>query len=362
MGTQGDIVKVLDQAQGENWALYQADTVEAIRGIPDESVGYSIFSPPFASLYTYSASERDMGNARTHAEFHEHLSFLLGELLRITKPGRLLSMHCMLLPTTKARDGEIGLIDFRGELIRASVEAGWIFHSEVTIWKDPVTAMQRTKALGLLHKQLKKDSCMSRQGIPDYLCTFRRPGENLERVTHPDTITEMRSASGADDSYLIVSPIFPVERWQRWASPIWSVTEERDWNGFQPWATASGVDDEGFAVYCSPNESNQDKRGILAGDTLQRESAREERDERHVCPLQKEVIRRGVLLWSNPGDVVFDPFAGIGSAGFVACREGRKFIGIELKRSYYEQAVKNLRGALKQTSLLDLIQPTDSVG
>lgn len=282
-------VRVIDQyLDGARFALYHADAIEVLRGIPDESVHYSIFSPPFASLYTYSASPRDMGNCSSHDEFAAHFRYLVPELYRIVMPGRLLSFHCMLLPTSKAKDGFIGLTDFRGVLIREFQEAGWIFHSEVVIWKDPVTAMQRTKALGLLHKQLKKDSCMSRQGIADYLVTMRKPGDNSERVTH-------------------TNESFPVSLWQRFASPVWM--------------------------------------DIDPGDTLQRGSARDHEDERHICPLQLEVIRRAVRLWTNRGDVVLSPFAGIGSEGFVALEEGRRFVGVELKRSYYEQAVRNLSGA-----------------
>lgn len=300
---------VIEQADGNNWTLYNGDCVEVVRALPIDSVHYSIFSPPFASLYVYSDSPRDMGNCATHAEFYQHFTFLVAELLRVTKPGRLLSFHCMNLPTSKSRDGFIGIDDFRGDLIRMFREAGWIYHSEVVIWKDPVTAMQRTKALGLLHKQIKKDSCMSRQGIPDYLVTMRKPGDNHEPVAHAD-----------ED--------FPVKLWQRYASPVWM--------------------------------------DIHPSDTLQKESAREEKDERHICPLQLEVIRRGLKLWTNPGDVVLSPFAGIGSEGYVACggatREGftvdggpRRFVGVELKASYYEQAVANLRavetGAGAQQSL-----------
>ena len=254
--------------------------------MPDQSVDYSIFSPPFASLYVYSNSDRDMGNCQTHGEFYEHFSFLVPELLRVTKPGRLLSFHCMNLPTSKTRDGYIGITDFRGLLIKMFVDAGWIFHSEVCIWKDPVTAMQRTKALGLLHKQIKKDSCMSRQGIPDFLVTMRRPGDNIEPVSHTN-----------ED--------LPVTLWQRLASPVWM--------------------------------------DINPSDTLQFRSAREEKDERHICPLQLEVIRRGIRLWTNPGDVVLSPFGGIGSEGYVALQEGRRAVLVELKRSYYEQAVRNLQ-------------------
>lgn len=275
---------------GEGWTMHLGDAVDVVGHLPDESVGYAVFSPPFASLYTYSALPNDMGNCRTHAEFYEHFQFLTGELFRVLKPGRNLSFHCMNLPRSKERDGIIGIWDFRGELIRIFERAGFVYHSEVCIWKDPVTAMQRTKAIGLLHKQLKKDSCLSRQGIADYLITMRKPGENSERVTHTNTS-------------------FPVSRWQQWASPVWM--------------------------------------DIDPSDTLQRESAREYEDERHICPLQLEVIRRALVLWSNIGDVVLSPFAGIGSEGYVALQQSRSFIGVELKESYYEQAVRNLQAAKK---------------
>jgi hypothetical protein len=281
--------QVLNQCVTERFAAYQGDSAEVIRGIPDNSIGYSIFSPPFASLYTYSNSARDMGNVRNHAEFFEHLGWLTGELLRVTKPGRLLSFHCMLLPTSKERDGVIGLTDFRGDLIRAFASAGWIHHSEVVIWKDPVTAMQRTKALGLLHRTIRKDSSMSRQGIPDYLVTMRKPGVNAEedRISHSDDL--------------------PVSEWQRLASPVWM--------------------------------------DVNPSDTLQKKSAREDKDERHICPLQLEVIRRGLKLWSKRGDTVLSPFMGIGSEGVVSVEMGRRFVGIELKESYYKQAVANLKAA-----------------
>jgi DNA modification methylase len=280
---------------GEGWEMRLGDCVEIIKKIKDNSIHYSIFSPPFASLYTYSASERDMGNSRTHAEFFKHLSFLAPELERVLLPGRLLSFHCMNLPTSKERDGVIGITDFRGELIRVFKDAGFVFHSEVCIWKDPVTAMQRTKALGLLHKQIKKDSCMSRQGIPDYLVTMRKAGENPERVTH-------------------TNESFPVSLWQRYASPVWM--------------------------------------DINPSDTLQRKSAREDADERHICPLQLQVIRRAVELWTNPDDLVLSPFAGIGSEGYVALQSERRFLGIELKESYFKQAVANLKTARQQTNKL----------
>lgn len=288
------MVNVLDQQIGDAYALYNADCVEVAKGLADASIHYTIFSPPFASLYTYSNSDRDMGNVKDGAEFAAHFKFLVPELLRITKPGRLLSFHCMNLPTSKARDGYIGITDFRGELIRTFVEAGWIYHSEVCIWKDPVTAMQRTKALGLLHKQIKKDSCMSRQGIADYLVTMRKPGDNQEPVTH-------------------TNETFPVSVWQRYASPVWM--------------------------------------DIDAGNTLQKEGAREADDERHICPLQLDVISRALELWTNPGDTVFSPFTGIGSEGHVALKMGRRFVGSELKASYFRQAHKNLVQAYAQLEI-----------
>lgn len=281
-------INCIDQESTNRWAMYRGDSVELIKAIPDNSIHYTVYSPPFASLYTYSASDRDMGNCKTHAEFGKHFAFLLHDLHRVTMPGRLMSFHCMDLPLTKERDGVIGLRDFRGMLIRAAEAAGWTLHSQVVIWKDPVTAMQRTKALGLLHKQIKKDSCRSRQGIPDYLVTMMKVGTNPEPVGH--TAEE-----------------FPVKLWQRYASPVWM--------------------------------------DINPSDTLQRESAREEQDERHICPLQLEVIRRAIFMWSNPDDIVLSPFAGIGSEGYVSIQEGRRFVGCELKGSYYQQAVNNLHNA-----------------
>lgn len=284
----------LNQSTGEGWSLYHGDCVEVIQGLPPKSIDYSIFSPPFASLYTYSNSPRDMGNCRSHAEFFEHFDFLVQQLARVMKPCRNVSFHCMLMPTSKERDGYIGLRDFRGELIRAFQARGFIYASEVCIWKDPVTAMQRTKALGLLHKTVRENASMSRQGIPDYLVTMRAPGDIEERVKHDPKQ-------------------YPVDKWQKVASPIWTDIDPQD--------------------------------------TLQYQSAREHEDERHICPLQLEVIRRGVDLWTNPGDVVLSPFAGIGSEGHVSLQMGRRFIGVELKTSYFEQAARNLANALAQSDL-----------
>jgi hypothetical protein len=303
------MTKIVDQASGNNWKMYNGDCVKILGMLPDSYVDYQIFSPPFASLFVYSCDPRDFGNCASYEDFFEQYDHLTREQYRISAPGRLLSAHCMLLPTSKTKDGYIGLRDFRGDLIRAYQKAGWIYHSEVAIWKDPVVAVNRTKALGLLFKQLVKDSGMSRQGINDYVVTFRKPGDNANPVTKdPDE--------------------FPVERWQRYASPIW--------------ATLGESDDERF-LRCSDTETSDPSSGIDPGDTLNFRAAREERDEAHLCPLQLGVIRRCIKLWTNPGDVVLSPFAGVGSEGHVALQEGRKFIGAELKPSYWRQAVKNLQ-------------------
>lgn len=282
------MTSVVDQIVTEDYALYCGDCVEVLRGLPSDSMHYSVFSPPFASLYTYSNSERDMGNCRNADEFFGQFQFCLDELHRVMMPGRLVSMHCMDLPTSKIRDGVIGLSDFPGDLIRAAEKSGFVYHSRVTIWKDPVTAMQRTKAIGLLHKQLKKDSALSRQGIADYIVTMRKRGDNPEPIAH-------------------TNESFPVQVWQRYASPVWM--------------------------------------DIDPSDTLQYRAARHINDERHIAPLQLGVIRRCIELWSNPRDVVLSPFAGIGSELYVAVQMGRRGLGAELKQSYYEQAVRNLSTA-----------------
>lgn len=285
-------MSIIDQVTTDEWTMIHGDCVEALQELPDHSVGYSIFSPPFSSLYTYSNSPRDMGNCRDDDDFFEHFGFLIEQLRRVMMPGRDVSFHCMLLPTSKVRDGVIGLKDFRGDLIRAFQSHGFVFHSEVCIWKDPVTSMQRTKALGLLHKTVRTNASMSRQGIPDYLVTMRAPGEPVEKVTHSD---------------------YPVDKWQKIASPVW--------------------------MDINPN------------DTLQFRSAREHDDERHICPLQLEVIRRGVELWTNPGDIVLSPFGGIGSEGYVSVQMGRRYVGVELKESYYRQAVANLQSLNAQMGM-----------
>ena len=287
-------MNVKNQYVDERMALYHGDSCEVLTEIPSDSIHFEIYSPPFASLYTYSNSERDLGNSKNKHEFYEHFEFIVKELYRVLMPGRLMAVHCMNLPTSKSRDGFIGIDDFRGDLIRLYEKAGFIYHSEVCIWKDPVIAMQRTKALGLLHKQIKKDSAMCRQGIPDYLVVMRKPGDNPEPVTH-------------------TNESFPVEIWQKYASPIWT--------------------------------------DINPSDTLQYRSARDNEDEKHISPLQLTVIRRALNLWTNPNDVVLTPFMGIGSEVVTALENGRRAVGVELKDSYYKQAEKNARAVTANEQL-----------
>lgn len=289
-------MKVLNQIVTDEYAIYNGDSVEVLRGIPDNSIHYSIFSPPFASLYTYSNSDRDMGNCKNDDEFFEQFEYLAAQIYRVIKPGRLVSIHCMNLPMMKSRDGVIGLKDFRGDLIRLFTNVGFIYHAEVCIWKNPVTEMQRTKALGLLHKQIKKDSAMSRMGIPDYIVTMRKPGDNPEAITH-------------------TNESFPVDQWQEYASPVWM--------------------------------------DIRQSNTLNRKEARGEKDEKHICPLQLDVIDRCIKLWTNPGDIVMDPFMGIGSSVYEAILLGRRGLGVELKESYFKQAEINCDAAVVQTLLGD---------
>jgi DNA modification methylase len=305
-------VKIINQEIGENYALYLGDCVAVARGLPDNSVHMSISSLPFGSLYSYTDSLNDFSNVRSDEEFWTGMDFLIREMMRVMMPGRLVSMHCMNLPKSKERDGVIAIKDFRGELIRHFEKAGFFYHSEVCIWKDPLIAATRTHALGLAHKQIVEDSARCRVGIPDYLCTFGKPGDNPEPVSHkPSGLT--RYIGKREDEPKAERRDNPKTNkyshfvWQRYASPIWM--------------------------------------DIDPGDTLQFESAREDEDSRHICPLQLTVIRRAVELWSNPGDIVWSPFAGIGSEGYVAIQEGRRFIGSELKESYWRNACANLRYA-----------------
>lgn len=302
-------MKAINQANGTDWHLYNGDCCEVVSQLPENSVDFSVFSPPFSSLYVYSDSERDMGNSDDDEQFFEHFGFLINELLRVVKPGRLVSVHCMNLPSTITHQGYVGIRDFRGDIIRKFVECGFYYHSEVCIWKCPVVQMQRTKSIGLLHKQMVKDSAMSRQGIPDYVCTFRVPGKNESPVAG-----ELDHWAG-DDSFVSDGNL-SVDLWQKYASPVWDDIDQ--------------------------------------SNTLNGRQAREANDERHICPLQLDVIERCLQLWSNPGDVVLSPFAGIGSEGYQSLLSKRKFVGVELKTSYFDQAKTFLAEAEQESAAASL--------
>lgn len=311
-------MEVLNQKIGENYAVYNADTVEVAKSLPSESVDFSVFSPPFSSLYTYSNSDRDMGNVKSDAEFWEQYRYLIAEQFRVMKPGRNIAIHCMNLPSSKQNDGFIGIKDFRGDIIREYQKAGFIYHSEVCIWKCPVVAMTRTKALGLLHKTIKKDSAMSRMGIPDYIVTMRKPGVNAKPVAGefkyyvgdqpPSGFIKIDRHDGSH-FWMPSDSNTSVDVWQKYASPVW-------------------------------DDINQT-------DTLNFREGRDSDDERHICPLQLDVIERCLQLWSMPGDVVWTPFMGIGSEVYMALKMGRKAIGAELKPSYFQLALRNIDQAEK---------------
>jgi hypothetical protein len=287
-------IRCLNEEHDEQWSAYHGDCVSVLSQFPDASVDFSVYSPPFGSLFVYSESAADMGNSSCDGEFAEHYGFLVREKFRLTKPGRLTAVHCSDLPQTKWKDGVVGIKDFSGDIIRLHLDAGWTFHGRRTIWKCPVVEMTRTKHVGLLYKQLQADSSKSRGGMPDYLLTFIKPGDNAEPIRHTP-----------ED--------FPLEQWQEWASPVWMTV----------------------------NQSN----------VLNVKAAREANDERHLCPLQLDVIERAVIMWSNPGDVVLSPFMGIGSEGYMALRHKRRFLGVELKEAYWRQACGNLRSVTAQAGL-----------
>lgn len=299
---------VLNKATGENFIIWNGDCIEVMNALPENSVHLSIFSPPYASLYTYSNSDRDLGNSTSDKQFYEHFDYVVAGLHRITKPGRIVCVDVMNIPAMKERDGYIGLKDFRGDIIRAFQRQGFIFHSEHCAWKDPLLEATRTKALGLMHKQLCKDSSRSRAGIPQYLLAFRKDGENLEPVAH---INGLEYFVGENEP---LHGNLSHERWRRYASPVWM--------------------------------------DINFSNTLNAKAARENEDERHVCPMALDLIERAIHLWSNPGDVVFDPFSGIGSTGYMAIKTGRRFVGSELKAAYFEQAAKNIESASTQQNVL----------
>ncbi len=318
-------IHAVDQVVTEDYALYQGDSCELIRAIPDGSIHFGIHSPPFEGLYKFSAFDRDVSN-NEGSQFWEHYSFLIQDLLRVTMPGRIHAVHCMQLPTSKARDGFIGMRDFRGEIVRAYQAAGWIFHSEVCIWKDPVIAQQRTKSIRLLHKQVVKDSTLSGQGLADYLIMFRKPGDNPEPV------------SGMFDEFVGTGLDISRGGYARF------VAERRaDDADYRPWPYETWVSVLVWQRYASPVWMDIDQTR-----TLQYRSARDEKDEQHISPLQLDVIERAIDLWSAPGDVVLTPFLGIGSEVYCAVKAGRRGIGMELKPSYFRQAVKNVAEAKRE--------------
>lgn len=294
-------ITCINEAHGDNWSAYQGDCVSVLRQLPDECIDFSVYSPPFGSLFVYSESAADMGNS-TDEQFSEHYGYLVREKFRLTKPGRITAVHCSDLPMTKWKDGAVGIKDFSGDIIRIHEQAGWILHSRRTIWKCPVVEMTRTKHVGLLYKQLQKDSVKSRGGMPDYLLTFVKPGDNANQISH--TPQE-----------------FPLEQWQEWASPVWNTVDQ--------------------------------------ANVLNVKAAKHANDERHLCPLQLDVIERAVIMWSNPGDTVLSPFMGIGSEGYVSLKLGRKFVGIELKDTYFGQATEYLTMADAQ---IDLFAESSNAG
>lgn len=327
-------MKKQPEYQGAGWAIHNSDCIEGMYAMPENSVDCTIFSPPFGDLFVYSDSERDLGNAGTGQKFLNQYKFFADALARVMKPGRIACVHCTDLPMRKGRDGAIGLQDFSGDLIKAHTDAGLIYHGRTTIWKDPVVEMQRTKALGLLYKQIRKDSSMNRVGMPDYMLFFRKDGDNPDRVEHAALgsqdatpiarkwLDHMRReglcASVPDDDLLreLISHVeFDVYEWQKLASPVWmNINQGNVLNGYR--------------------------------------AAKGHHDERHVCPLQLDTISNCLRLYSKPGDVVMDPFNGIGSTGYQAVKMFRRYIGFELKPEYAAQANKNLKDA--ETSAGDL--------
>lgn len=287
-------IRCLNEQHGDKWSAYHGDCVDVVKQLPDNSIDFSVYSPPFASLFVYSDSECDMGNSASDEEFYDHYAYLIGEKFRITKPGRLTAVHCSDLPMMKWKDGHVGIKDFSGQIIRLHQEAGWVMHSRRTIWRCPVVEMTRTKHVGLLYKQLQSDSAKSRGGMPDYLITFVKPGYNAEPIKHTP-----------ED--------FPLDQWQEWASPVWMTV----------------------------NQLN----------VLNVKAARSESDEKHLCPLQLDVIERALILWSNANDIVLSPFMGIGSEGVGSLKLGRRFVGVELKEEYWRQACQNLLASTAQQGL-----------
>ena len=293
---------IINQVLKKNYAIYNGDCIEVMKSMPDGKVDLALFSPPFADLYCYSDSPMDLGNCKNYDEFFVHFGFVVEQLARVIKSGRNCCVHCMDIPAMKERDGFIGIKDFSGDIIRLFQKHGFIFHSRHTIWKDPLIEATRTKAIGLMHKQLQKDSIRSRAGLPDYLLTFRNAGENQIPVVHPDGLTSYCGSNDPSKGFSGIKKSHNI--WRAYASPVWM--------------------------------------DVRQTKTLNARAAREADDEKHLCPLQMDTIERAIVLWSNPGDVVFTPFMGVGSEVYGAVLNGRKGVGAELKTAYFNQAVRNL--------------------
>ena len=321
---------VVDQTEGHNWALYNGDSTEVLQGIPTDSIDLSVYSPPFSHLYTYSASERDLGNSADDDTFFQHYAYIIGEMLRVTKPGRLSAVHVAQIPLQKARDGVIGLKDFRGDVIRAHQAAGWIYHGEAVVQKSAQSQAIRTKSKALLFIQVHKDSSWSRPALADYILLFRKPGLNV----------------------VPIQPDITNDQWIEWAHPIWTVDTtfvDKELAGGSVFDLAPGTPLLWF--------------GIRESDTLNIAEARSDDDERHIAPLQLEAIRRCIQLWSNPGETVLSCFAGIGSEIYQAIKLGRKGVGVELKSEYFKVAVKNCRQAetlMRVPTLMDRLTEVQS--
>lgn len=341
-------MNILDKYTSPHAAIYHGDCIEGIQGIPNSSIDFSVFSPPFSAggrdLFVYSASDRDLGNSGKEGVFEEHMGFLAKELFRVMKPGRMVAIHCMDIAMTLGHHGEIGFFDFPGDLRQVYSDAGFIYSGRITIWKDPVIAQERTHARQLVHHEMVKDSSMSGVGCPDYILLMRKRGVNAEPIAHVDDAFSAKNDAGKP------------EHWQRVASPVWAMPPHPD----MVWATSNGLWKDGFVDYEDPRAGNPDKRGIDHGDTLNFRAAREHDDERHLCPLQRGVVKRLLDLYTNKGDVVLTPFLGVGTEVVCAVETGRRGVGFELKPSYYRQAVAHVKrvepGATgQQTSLLDLL-------
>lgn len=319
-----------NQIHKDRWSMYQGDSCEVIKGIPDESVGLSVFSPPFPGMYAYTNSPRDIGNVKNFRELIAHFKFIMPEILRITQPGRSCCVHLTQEPVFKGKDGYVGLRDFRGDVIREMEDSGWIYYGEVTIDKNPQLKASRTKEHSLLFKTLAQDSSSVRMAMADYIIQFRKPGENKKAIE-----------AGTHQRWNPNGGWINEDEWCEWASPVW-------------YRGIGGKDRERFKNYPGLHQHND---GIMETNVLNVRSAKESKDEKHLCPLQLGVIERCVKLWSSPDDVVFSPFAGIGSEGFVSLSLGRKFIGIELKKSYFDLACANLEqsGNRRVKNIFDLI-------